>query len=133
MSGGKRIARVNELLRREIAELLERFAETPPNVLVTVGAVVTTPDLRHASVNVSILGGDAGYRGKLRRLLESHRPELQRCIARDVILKYTPVLQFIFDDTIAKGDKVLAIINELEEGVPAKEDPPEPATSQPNR
>lgn len=116
MSGGMRIARVNELLKREIAALIERMAETPANVLVTVGGVVTTPDLRHAKVNISVLGGDVLYRRGLRAMLHRHRRELQQSIAHDVVMKYTPVLEFVFDDTFEQGDKVLAIIEEIQSG-----------------
>jgi ribosome-binding factor A len=117
-----RIARVNELLKREIADLIERLAEVPENVLVTVGGVVTTPDLRHAKVNISVFGGDEEYRRTLRKFLYLHRPDLQRSIARDVVMKYTPVLEFILDDTFEKGDKVLAMIDLIE----AEIDPPQP-------
>lgn len=116
MTAGLRIARVNELLKREIADLIERMAETPENVLVTVGGVVVTPDLRHARVHISVLGGDAKYRRSLRTFLSRHRPELQRRIARDVVMKFTPVLEFSFDDTMEQGAKVLAMIDLIEAG-----------------
>jgi ribosome-binding factor A len=127
MSGGMRIARVNELLKREIADLIERLAEVPEGILVTVGSVVTTPDLRHAKVNISVFGGDENYRRELRKFLHRHRPDLQRSIAHDVVMKFTPVLEFIFDDTFEKGDKVLAMIDLIE----AEIDPPSPELQNP--
>jgi ribosome-binding factor A len=127
MSGGMRIARVNELLKREIADLIERLAEVPEGILVTVGSVVTTPDLRHAKVNISVFGGDENYRRELRKFLHRHRPALQRSIAHDVVMKFTPVLEFIFDDTFEKGDKVLAMIDLIE----AEIDPPRPEPQNP--
>jgi ribosome-binding factor A len=35
-------------------------------------------------------------------------------MARDIKLKYTPVLEFSEDSRLEKGDKVLALIEELE-------------------
>jgi len=114
MTAGLRIARVNELLKREIADLIERMAETPENVLVTVGGVTATPDLRHARVHISVLGGDTAYRRSLRTFLMRHRADLQRRVARDVVMKYTPVLEFTFDETMEQGAKVLALIDQIE-------------------
>jgi ribosome-binding factor A len=35
-------------------------------------------------------------------------------VGRSVVLKYTPTLKFVFDDSIARGNRVLQIIEELE-------------------
>jgi ribosome-binding factor A len=97
MRNYSRLDRINELLRREIADLLERMDFHMENCLVTVNEVVASPDLRHARV-----------------YMETHRHHLQTKIAKDIILKYTPVLDFIIDDSIEKGDRVLSIISEME-------------------
>ena len=56
-----------------------------------------------------------GREEKALELLESRRIDIQNCISRDVVLKYTPVLRFTADHNIAEGDRVLAILRELEE------------------
>ena len=53
----QRMLRVNELLKREIADLLERVDFSLENCLVSVSEVDTSPDLRHAKVHISVLGG----------------------------------------------------------------------------
>jgi ribosome-binding factor A len=106
--------RVNELLKREIADLLERMDLNLENSLVSVCEVDVSPDLRRAKVHVSILGGDAALRGNVMKFLRRHRVEVQNRMARDIKLKYTPVLEFSEDSRLEKGDKVLALIEELE-------------------
>ena len=109
-----RITRVNELIKREIADMLEKSIEHNPNTLVSVTEVDTSPDLRHAKVYISVYG-DKAAKGKTFRLLNKQRAHIQHTMARDLKLKYTPVLEFDDDQRLAAGDRVLEIITELEE------------------
>lgn len=111
----QRMLRVNELLKREIADLLERVDLSLANCLVSVSEVETSPDLRHAQVHISVLGGDDAVQRKVLKFLRENRGSLQKKIAHDITLKYTPVLEFTSDDRIAHGDKVLAILAEMED------------------
>ena len=111
---GQRILRVNELLKREIADLIERVDFSLEGCLVSVSEVNVSPDLRQAKVYISVFGGDESIRVKVMRFLRDSRGMLQRRIASDIVLKYSPVLTFISDTRIEKGDRVLAILEELE-------------------
>lgn len=69
----QRMLRVNELLKREIADLLERVDFSMENCLVSISEVQTSPDLRHAKVHVSILGGDDEMNRNVLRFLRENR------------------------------------------------------------
>lgn len=114
MTASTRIARVNEILKREIADLLERKSFKDGSCLISITEVKTSPDLRHATVYVSIFGGDDKTKRSAVQFLLKNRYDLQKKIARDIVMKYTPVLEFIVDKKIADGDRVLSIIRELE-------------------
>jgi ribosome-binding factor A len=121
MKNYSRLDRINELLKREIADLMERLDFRIENCLVTVSDVKTTPDLRHAKVFVSILGKTNEFtKDKVLHFLSSNRHHLQAKIAKDVVIKYTPVLEFVIDETIQKGDRVLEIISDMEKGEPER-------------
>jgi ribosome-binding factor A len=108
-----RLQRVRELLKREIGELVRR--EIPPgdSGLITVNNVTVTSDLQSATVFVGILGSaDQQKRGMAE--LEAHRKHIQGLLGKAVILKYTPQIRFVIDDSIEQGNRVLKIINELE-------------------
>ena len=109
-----RMPRVNELLRREIADIVEKNYASSFKCLVTVSEVKASPDLREAKVFISVFGGKAQDKHKAFLLLNEKRGEIQRHISKDVILKYTPVLHFFNDERMEKADKVLQIISELE-------------------
>ena len=112
-----RLERVNEVLRRELGELLAREF-TFKAKLVTVQQVDVTPDLKHAHVFVSIIGTGEEAKAVMATLHDS-RPQLQHSLSRRVVLKYTPHLHFKIDDTIERGTRVISILEDL--GVPAEE------------
>ena len=113
-----RLQRVRELLKREIGEAIRREFEVSEAGLISVNDVDVAGDLHSAVVFVSILGSpDQQKRGFT--LLLRHRKRIQGLVGRAVVLKYTPTLRFLMDDSIARGNRVLGIIEELEQAMPA--------------
>jgi ribosome-binding factor A len=119
---GVRHERVRELLKREIGESIRREFAASDVGLITVNDVVPAGDLKSAVVYVSILGNtDQQKRGLVK--LNDARIRIQALVARAVVLKYTPLLKFVADDTIVRGNRVLQIIEELEKTEPAGDAP----------
>lgn len=111
----KRMTRVNELLKREIVDILYRriHEEDMDMAAVTVTEVITSPDLRHARVLVSIREHQ-GERNAYLGILNRNHKIFQRELNRATKLKYTPQLAFELDPSIERGDRVLRIIAEME-------------------
>jgi len=109
----RRLERVNELLKHEIGEIIRRQFNIADTGLVSVNAVEASGDLRSAKVFISILGKPDQQKLAL-RLIEEKRVLIQSQIGRNVVLKYTPTLTFLVDDTIEKANRVLQIIEEIE-------------------
>ncbi len=112
--------RVRELLKRALGEVIRREFNVSEAGLISVNDVECAGDLKSATVFVSILGDAAQQKRGLASLAE-HRIRLQGLVAREVILKYTPTLRFVLDDSVVRGNKVMQIIEELEKTKPAKE------------
>ena len=116
-----RIQRVRELLKREIGEAVRRDFHVNEAGLITVNDVDVAGDLKSATVFISILGNaDQQKRGF--QMLTEHRIRIQGLVAKAVVLKYTPTLKFVFDDSIVRGNRVLQIMEELEKTQPADAD-----------
>ena len=117
--GSHRMQRVRELLKREIGEALRRELPVNEAGLVTVNDVDVAGDLRVATVFISILGNSEQQRTGL-ALLQKNRARIQGLVAKAVILKYTPQLRFVVDDSVVRGNRVLEILAELEKSLPAE-------------
>ncbi len=112
-----RMARVREVMRREIGVAIERNLVFEGG-LVTVNGVEVTPDLKHCDVFVSVLGSVAQQQSAL-RLMESNRALLQSQVAKRVVLKFTPRLHFKLDTSVAHGARIIALLDEI--GLPPEE------------
>lgn len=108
-----RLERVRELLKREIGEVIRRELPVDDVGLISVHDVVVASDLQNATVYIGVLGG-AAQKKKAMEALEQSRKRIQGFVARGVVLKYTPHLHFILDDSIERGNRVLRILDELE-------------------
>src|SRR5438105_1029701 len=113
-----RMQRVRELLKREIGEVIRREFQVSEAGLITVNDVDVSGDLHSAVVFISILGNPEQQKRGL-ALLSRNRGRIQGLVARAVILKYTPTLKFVMDDSVVRGNRVLEIIEELEKSTPA--------------
>ena len=108
-----RLQRVRELLKRKLGEVIRQELPLEQAGLVSVNDVQVSSDLKSASVYISILG-DPEQRRRGLALLNEQRSRIQTRLGHAVVLKYTPVLRFIQDTSIQRGDRVLKIIEELE-------------------
>lgn len=113
-----RMQRVRELLKRQIGEVIRREFPVSEAGLVTVNDVDVAGDLHSALVFISILGNAEQQKRGL-DVLTRHRKRIQGLVARAVVLKYTPTLKFVVDDSVVRGNKVLQIIEELEKAEPS--------------
>jgi ribosome-binding factor A len=106
-----RMRRVNEALREVLSESVGELKD-PRIGFVTVTGVEASPDLRHATVYVSVLGSETKRRATLAGLESSHGV-LQSRIARELRLKRTPQLTFEYDPTVERGVRLSKLIDEL--------------------
>jgi ribosome-binding factor A len=118
----RRIDRINELLRSEIAELISREIKDPRLAgLISVTEVDTTTDLRHAKVFVSVFGTEEERASSLAALRF-----LRREVAQRVTFRHMPELEFHLDSSIEQGDKIMRLLRQVADEKAAAE--PKPAT-----
>ena len=107
----ERMRRVNEALREVLSEGIGSLKD-PRIGFVTVTGVDTSPDLRHATVYVSVLGSEKKRDATIAGLQSSHGV-LQRRVNRELRLKRTPQLTFEYDPTVERGVRLSRLIDEL--------------------
>src|SRR5688572_33452628 len=107
-----RLLRVRELLKREIGEAIRREVPVEQAGLVTVNDVDVAGDLKNAKVYLGLLGNTEQKTIAI-QLLNKQRTRIQSLVAKSVVLKYTPRLRFVVDESVDRGNRVLQIIEEL--------------------
>jgi ribosome-binding factor A len=112
----RRTERINDLLREEISDLV-RLEVKDPRVggLVSITEVDITPDLRHAKVFVSVLGSDAEKAATF-VALRAAAHFLQRELRKRLTIRRIPELVFLADESLARGARILSLIEEAQEG-----------------
>ena len=103
--------RVNEAVREVISEGVGELKD-PRVGFATVTGVETSPDLRQATVFVSVLGSERKREATLEGLAAAHGV-LQARVARQLRMKRTPQLTFQYDPTVERGIRMTQLIDEL--------------------
>ena len=106
---GDRMRRVDEAMREVLSGAITSELKDPRVGFVTVTAVETAPDLRHARVFVSVLGTESERRRTLDALRHAHG-YLQRKVAGELRLKHTPTLEFAYDDSAERSLRIAALL-----------------------
>ena len=111
----ERMRRVNEAVREVLSEAITKEIRDPRVGFITVTDVDTSPDLRHAKVYVSVLGDDAKRKRSLEGLQSAHG-YLQKRVARELKVKYTPTLEFTYDDALDRSLRLQELLERAEGG-----------------
>ena len=112
--GPSRTERVGEQVRIEIAELLTFAVRDPGIGFITITRVTVTPDLQQARVYYTTMG-DEKARRETQRGLERARPMIRRHLGQRMRLRRVPELQFFFDESVGRQDRIEQILRDLEQ------------------
>ena len=112
---GKRLDRVNQLIKEEVSMLLQRELKDPRLGFVTVTEVDTAKDLRQAKVFVSVLGGDEQWKASI-AALTSARGFIRNWLRQHLDLRVTPELVFRPDRSMEHAARIQALLKGLHGG-----------------
>jgi ribosome-binding factor A len=108
-----RIERINNLIRREISELLQRQVKDPRlGTFVAVTEVATSPDLKYAKVFVSYISSQE-EKQEILEALTAASGFLRKELNKNLRLRHIPELSFHWDDSIERGDRLLRLIDQV--------------------
>ena len=109
---GKRLDRVNQLMKEEISLLVQRELKDPGLGFVTVTEVDVSKDLRTARVYVSVLGSEADWKGSL-EALERARGYIRNWLIPRLRMRTVPHLTFHPDRSMAHAAQIQSILKGL--------------------
>ncbi len=105
--------RVNELIQRELSNLLRRRYKDDA-APITITAVEVTPDVRQGKVFVSVTGDEEQTEERL-KWLRKHARELRLQLGDIIVLKHMPVLTYELDTVTDRGNRILGVLDEIAE------------------
>jgi ribosome-binding factor A len=111
MAGGRR-ERVEELIVREVSDILRREVKDPRIGFVTVTEAEVSPDLRQARVFVSVMGSDEEREAALKGLNSAAR-FIRGQFGKRVSMRVTPELTFRFDTSIDRGARIFELLEQV--------------------
>ena len=112
---GKRLERVNQLMKEEISRLVQRELKDPRLGFVTITEVDVTPDLRQAKVYVSVLGSEDKWVASF-KAMESARGFIWSALRKNLDLRVTPQLLFRPDRSMEHAARMSALLAGLHAG-----------------
>ncbi|QQK80218.1 30S ribosome-binding factor RbfA [Salicibibacter cibi] len=107
-----RAQRVGEQMKKELSDILMREVKDPRVEFVTVTGVDVTGDLQHATVYVTVLGESEEKEETLKALRQA-KGFIRSEIGKRINLRKTPDIEFDFDESIAYGNRIEKLINDL--------------------
>ena len=111
---GKRLDRVNQLVKEEISTLLQRELKDPRLGFVTVTEVEVSKDLRQAKVFVSVLGDEAQWKASL-AALDSARGFVRNWLRQHLELRVTPEIDFRADRSMEHAARIQALLKKVQD------------------
>ncbi|MGV0105650.1 30S ribosome-binding factor RbfA [Nostoc sp. DSM 114167] len=121
MATNRRVSRVAELIKREVSQMLLNGIKDDRvgTGMVSVTDVDVSGDLQHAKIYVSIYGTDEA---KVETMagLKSATGYVRSELGARIRLRRTPEVIFLEDRSIERGNKVLALLNQLNHDRPSE-------------
>ena len=117
-----RTVRINELIQRELNDILRRHYQTE-SVSITVTEVRISTDLRDGKVFVAIIGDEEFVLHRMAWLRRQAR-DIREELARRITLKFLPNLSYSIDETTPRSAKVLQMLDDMVKQNPSLAVPP---------
>jgi ribosome-binding factor A len=108
---GYRIGRINDDIKQELSAMLPTLKDPRVRGIISITRVDTTADLRYCKVYISAL--DRENLDQVIKGLKSASGYLRWELGHRMSLRYTPELQFIADDSIDRGTKLIKMMEDL--------------------
>ena len=108
-----RIDKINEEVRRELANVIRNLKDSRIPMMTSVVAVNVTSDLRYAKAYISVMG-DAETQKKAMEGLRSAAGFVRREIGKKIDLRYTPEFVFELDHSIEHGAHIEKLLKSVE-------------------
>lgn len=115
-----RLQKMNKLLKEELSRIIREDMNDPRLGMVSITDIVLSFDLKQAKVYISAYGTTEERKSSILALTSASR-FLRGEVARQLELRHTPELKFLFDDSLERGARIFDLLNQVKEQEKVKE------------
>lgn len=108
-----RSRRVEDLIQREIATLIQRYIQDKDIGLVTVSSVNVSPDLQNAKIFFTCMANKTDI-NHISELLNEYNGLFRHELARTLTMRSVPKISFEFDYSLDRANRLTALIESLD-------------------
>lgn len=117
----RRTERVGNVIQRELSQFILRDLNDPRLGFLTLSRIDVTPDLGQAAVFVSVMGSEEEKESTIQTLAE-FAPRMRSHLAKRLHTRTVPRLTFKLDRNLDHGFRIDALLRDIEQGKPPKDD-----------
>jgi ribosome-binding factor A len=107
----RRIQQVNQLIQKELSQIILREIDFPPGILVTLTRVETSVDLNQAKAYISVV--PENQRESVLQVLNQRIYDLHQELNERLKMKIVPKIKFIEEKETAKAGRIEEILERL--------------------
>ena len=107
----EKILKINQLIKKELSQIILCEVEFPPNILVTLTRVETTTNLNEAKVYISSL--PETKEEEVLKILNYQIWHLQQLLNKRLRIRPIPKIIFLEEKETVKAGKIETILNKL--------------------
>ncbi len=113
MKESRRTRRVSILIKKKLGNILSKEIFDPGVGLISISDVILSADLRIAKIYFTIIGGKKDLLKQI-NIVKNLSKVMRRKLTREIVLRYSPELNFIYDDTPAEAQKIEYILEKID-------------------
>ena len=106
-----RIDQINQLIKTQLGQIINKEIELPDNTIITITRVKTTPDLKIAKVYLTVL--PENVRGSVLEILRKNKKNLHTLLQKQIKTKFTPNLNFLIDEQEIYASQIDKLLDEI--------------------
>ena len=107
----ERMPKINELIRQQLGEIINEEIEMPPNTLLTITRVTTSPDLHYSRAFISVVPDEES--DKVIKLLTSRAKTLRKVLGEKIVLRFLPQISFALDESERQAYELDKLLDNL--------------------
>ena len=108
-----RIAKVNELMKRELGQIILREVEMPEKAVVTLTRVIASGNLQQARVYISVVPDEKAQ--EVLKTLGQNVFDIQQILNRKQKMRPVPKILWVAEKATAEAQRIEEILDQIKE------------------